>query len=248
MSILSSLFRKKKPNLTPDTSFANQQDLFHTGQLRDLTKRRLGGQDLGFGEDFLSKSSSAPIASREARFNEQEMPFLNSQLSSRGLSRSAGPNLATDVLGRASQNKERDINNIVSELFMMNEAQKKADFGQALQQANTMQGQEQQMLSEKASASERLANATAAQQNKFQDQDRAQAGGMLQAAGLAASGPLGMGLDSILNGLGVGKMFNNNSLISGTAKSYNAASPKTMTIDDLKGNDIQSLLRLLEQL
>src|SRR3990167_7870549 len=124
MSWLSSFFKSKKPNLTPDISFQTPSQISPGlyNPMSELAKRRiqagLTGEEtpgVGFGKDFLSRTTNAPIASREARFREQEVPFLSSQLSSRGLARSAGPGLATDVLNRASLQKERDINDLLSQ-------------------------------------------------------------------------------------------------------------------------------------
>lgn len=162
MGLFSSIFGKKtKTNLTPEFDQPAQENLFFTQggtdhNLRDLVSQRLfHGEGLGFGPDFLSKATNPAIASREARFNETELPQLSSQLSARGLARSAGPNLATDVLTRAGQNKERDINDLLSQFYVLNEQQKKSDFGQALGEANLLQGQQAQLLANRASASER---------------------------------------------------------------------------------------------
>jgi len=156
--------KKKKVNLTPDIPYASQEQLFFTSpnaskegySLKDFAAKRIKGEGLGFGEDFLDRSTSAPIKSREARFRENELPAINSQLSARGLARSAGPNLATDVLARAEAGKERDINDLISQFYVLNERQKKSDQSEGLRLAESLQGEQRGMLDNMAAASERL--------------------------------------------------------------------------------------------
>ena len=151
--------KRSKPNLTQNYQAppsASSAPLF--GGLKRLAERRLGGQDLGFGEDYLNKATNAPIASREARFNEIELPQLSSQLSSRGLARSAGPNLATDVLTRAGQNKERDINDLLAQFYQLNQVQRKADVTEGIRvgdQLNTQYLNQGNQSSSQFNAAER---------------------------------------------------------------------------------------------
>lgn len=154
-----------KPNLTPDVQQPDQNNLYYTNQLRQNTQDRLNGQNLGFGPDFLSKTTNPAIAGIEANFQNKTVPFMASQLASRGISRSVGPNLASDTMMQAENQKNRDIANLQSQFYLLDQQQRKADYGQALGEANTMQGQQADMLTNKANASERLANATAAQTN-----------------------------------------------------------------------------------
>ena len=208
MSLLSSLFRTKKVNLTPDIRRPTQDELEFTPQLRQFAKSRIAGENLGFGDGFVDKATSAPIKSREARFRDYEMPQISSQLSSRGLARSAGPNLATDVISRATSQKERDINDLVSQFFVLNEGQKKTDQSQALNLAQNMNVQQAGMKENEAAASERLVNATAADARARETRDTGLAGNILQAGAQLVAGPSGMalggGVTNLLNGMGLG--------------------------------------------
>lgn len=194
-----SIFKsKKKPNLTPSIVPMDYGNLYHTPELRQFASDRISGKTAGFGDDYVSKTANPVIASREARFNEIEMPQLNSQLSSRGLARSAGPNLATDVITRAGQQKERDVNEIMAQFYQLNEAQKKRDVTEGVGVAQNSQGQQERMQAAQAAESRRQIEQTAAQQRAYEDMDRGnldKIGALLMSAGSGAiSGGFGMNL------------------------------------------------------
>lgn len=181
MGLFSIFSKKSKPNLTPDVAMPKLDDLPFTNNdasargysLRDFAANRISGKTpVGFGEDFLSRTTNAPIASREARFTNQEMPFINSQLSARGVGRSAGRGLATDVVNQASLQKERDIQDLLSQFYLMNELQKKTDMTQALNLAKDINVQAGNLETNRASASERLSERTADQTNLRNEQSR----------------------------------------------------------------------------
>lgn len=206
MSWLSSIFKKPKPNLTPDVQQPSQEDLAFTPKLRDITRRRLDGQDLGFGEDFVSRQSSPGIAQIDANFKERTLPTLSNEASKRGIARSS---IATDQIGRADQQRNRDIQETVARFQYLNELQKKQDFGQALDQSNNMQNQQAGLLGRRADASERLADKTAAQQNQRQLDNQAMLGrGLEFGAPLLASvaAPIGGGIESLLQKAGLGNV------------------------------------------
>ena len=171
---LSIFKKKKKSNLSPETQYPSMGQLGFTEPLAQFAKKRLAGEGVGFGDEFVSRSANPVIQSREARFREEELPFIGSQLSSRGLARSAGPNLATDVLTRASQSKERDINETLANLYQANELQKKRDITEGLGTAERFQNLEANLLTGRAGASERLQDKTVEQSNSYEKQDRAQ--------------------------------------------------------------------------
>jgi hypothetical protein len=89
-----------------------------TKDLNELIRR---GMTEGYGKDFVGRTTSPLTAQREARFQRQELPFLESQMSSRGLSRSS---IAGREIGELSQQKERDINEMIARAVMANEAEK----------------------------------------------------------------------------------------------------------------------------
>jgi len=127
MSLLSNLFKSsKKVNLTPDIPRPTQEQLYFTPSYRNLVDRRVNkGLDLGYGDDFVSKSANPAIANLENSFQQKTMPFLSSELSKRGVARSAGAGLATDVLGKAEHQKNLDVNELISKFYTLNEAHKK---------------------------------------------------------------------------------------------------------------------------
>lgn len=144
---LSKLFNRKKRPSPIDISKGEQEldvsKVFGVPLLRDLVTQRLGaGQGLGFGADFLDRAASAPIKQIEARQREITEPYLSSELSKRGVARSVGPGLATDVMTRARQSSERDIGELLSRFYVLNEAQKKGDVSEAINVAQGLGTQE----------------------------------------------------------------------------------------------------------
>lgn len=181
MSILSSLFKKKKPSLTPDVTplMPSQINPKQYNSLQDLSLKYQAGP--GFGDDFMSKTSNPSIKASTDYFNDYTMPKLSSALSARGVNRSVGPGLASDVISRAGKEQQNYVDEILAQNYRLNEIQKKNDvqFGANLGQ-NILSG-DVQAQQHQASASERLANATAAQQMGFYNQDRQMAGNLVTA-------------------------------------------------------------------
>ena len=241
MALFGFLGKKAKPNLTPDVKYPNQEDLYATPKLRDLFSKRMNGEGLGFGDDFVSKTTNPVIAQREARFKEQDMPFLSSQLSARGVGRSGGAGLATDVVNKASLQKSRDIDEIFAQMYKLNEAQKKSDTSEAINLGSNMNAQQKGMLDNQAAASERLANATASQQinrEQYDDKGYAQGLGLLMSLGSGMMGASGSGIGTPMAGggtfagnqpgIGATSMYGMNNIPQGfqapafTAPSFNA--------------------------
>lgn len=205
MALFGLFGKKSKPNLTPDISYPTQEQLYFTRpnsgtDLRTIAEERLfQGKGLGFGEDFVSRTANPVIKQREARFNEQDLPFISSQLSARGVGRSGGTGLATDIVNRANVQKNRDIDEIYADMYKLNKAQEKQDFGQALNLAQYLQDQQLGMKNNQAAASERLTNATANQQlqrQKETDQGLLQFGSLLAAP---FTGGKSLAMPSMLN-------------------------------------------------
>lgn len=101
-------------------------------QLTDLLSERMAGQSVGFGDDFVSRTTDPAIATRDARYNEFEKPQISAELSARGMGRST---LAGDLIRRSFQDKERDISNILSERYLQNEMQKREEINAAIPQS-----------------------------------------------------------------------------------------------------------------
>lgn len=92
--------------------------------LAGLRGEGVGPSQIGFGPQFVSKTTSPLVASRQARFETEELPTLSGELSARGVGRST---IAGREIGRVSARKERDINEIIGQAILLNEQQKKID-------------------------------------------------------------------------------------------------------------------------
>lgn len=131
-----------------------------TKTLNDMVLAALQrGEGLGYGEDFVNKTTSPLVAQREARFTNQELPFMEGEYSGRGLGRST---LAARDIGQASAQKERDINEVMANAILMNEQQKKADLARNQQAALTLgqleTGQQGLAAGEEASRNQQIAS------------------------------------------------------------------------------------------
>jgi len=87
--------------------------------VNEAIKRAMAGQ--GYDPEFISRTTSPVIAEREARFQQQELPFIGSELSGRGLGRST---IGVEQTRRAFGQKERDINQVLAEAYRANELEK----------------------------------------------------------------------------------------------------------------------------
>lgn len=181
MSLLSSLFKSsKKPNMTPDITPPDFNQSQFTVPLGKLAQQRIQagttGLDMpgvGFGEDFVNKSTN-PIADQMRRnFKQETLPSLSSQASARGIGHS---NLALKTIGQQESNVEGDINALMAKFYTLNEAQKKSDIFEGIGLGQQQQGAELEQKNVQANASERLANATAANSMQRQSVDQANAG------------------------------------------------------------------------
>ena len=173
--------KKSKPNLTQafrEIPQATSAPLF--GTLEDFSRRRIKGEDGGFGEDFVSLANPA-IASRKARFRDETLPEIGSQLSSRGVARSAGKGLATDIIGREERTMQRDVDELLSQFDYLNRVQKKQDVTEGVnvgQNLNTQFLNQGTAAAEAFNAAERgntertVGQATARNQRADQMQDR----------------------------------------------------------------------------
>lgn len=181
-------FGKKKVNETPSIPMPTQDQLTLTKNLRDYALTGAGFEGKGYGEGFLSKATNPVIANKEAMYREQTLPGINNQLSARGVARSAGSGLATDMINRAEQAKNRDIDELMSKFYVLNEQAKKADQTQMLGTATGLQDQEAAMLADRAQASERQAIRDTSQNNAFNAQQDANLNRTVSAALGAVTG------------------------------------------------------------
>lgn len=212
MSLLSSLFKgSRKVNLTPDVVPLMPQEINPEmyGNLSTLAKRRIQagitGEEtpgVGFGPDFVSKTTNPVADSMRRNYRQFTAPATASAYSSRGLGRSS---LAANELGRQEGDVESNVGNLMAQFYQLNEAQKKNDIATGINTGSTILSNDVGAQHDIASASERLANATAADARYRESADNAKAQQLGQAAvalgaapftggaSLAAFGVSGMG-------------------------------------------------------
>lgn len=164
--------KKDKPNLAPSSIPPSLDNLDQTTNLRDLVKRRMvNGQDLGYGDDFVSKTTNPAIAKIDSDFQNKTLPRISSEASKRGIARSS---ITTDQIGKAEADKNLNTDNMVAEFYKLNEMQKKADFGQALGVSENLQNQDASLQTARADAAANQVgrNVTAANLNNANDLKR----------------------------------------------------------------------------
>ena len=171
--------KRHKPNLTPSFGYPEQKNLFFQSDdakqggysLRELAKSRIkAGQTgeitpgIGYGSDFVSRTANPAIAKLDARFRESTVPRISSEASKRGLGRST---LVTNEIGRASQEVDRDVADLVSKFYQLNKMQEKTDINQGISLGQDLDTQERSMLSDQAAASERQVGRNIVQDDKY---------------------------------------------------------------------------------
>jgi len=212
MGLFSFLTGKtKKTNLTPAEDYPSQESLYFTNpsatsrgyNLRDFAAKRIRGENLGFGDDFVNRQSSPGIEQIDANFKNRTMPTLSSEASKRGLARSS---IIQDQIRQADLQRNRDVDSMVAEFQKLNEMQKKTDQQNAVQLASGLQDQERSILADRAAASERQVGRNIAG-DQYQDASKARAGGnIMSAIGTLVGGPVGGSISSFGGGGGVGQM------------------------------------------
>lgn len=239
MSLLSSLFKSsKKVNLTPSTTplMPVQINPKKYGELSELSSRYMQGP--GFSSDFVEKSGNPQAQRMRADFQNYTSPFLSSQASARGLGRST---LALDQQRRGFQETESNIDQLMADLYKLNEAQKKSDtqFGANLGQ-NILSGDIGQQ-NQIAAASERLANATAADARGRETADKATSGNLLGAStmiGAPILAPLGGAIGGAMGSLGLGGLARTlapfGEALSGAATQIGTRTLNNYTNDDFE--------------
>lgn len=128
MGFFSDLFGQKKKRDLNLGNIRPYQSLTEIPTGAAVNTRILGalnqGKDIGFGEDFVKRSTSPFVASREARWEGTEKPEMRAAASSRGLGRST---LAQREEIRGVGARERDINEMMAQAYVTEEMQKKSD-------------------------------------------------------------------------------------------------------------------------
>lgn len=133
----------RKPEI-PGLDMPKSLTDFPTGDT--LNKRILAalnqGQNIGFPEGYVDKSTSPFVASRESGFRNKELPFINEQFGARGLSRST---LAARGVNDAFAQKERDINELIANAYLQDLTQRKTDTARYEGLAGDFAGKEAQL-------------------------------------------------------------------------------------------------------
>lgn len=259
MGLFGSLFGKKsKPNLTPDISMPTQEQLYFTSgdaekggySLRDFAARGIKGEGLGFGEDYLSKTTNPAIAQIDANFKNRTLPTISNEASKRGLARSS---IVTDQIGQADLQRGRDISSMVADFYNLNEMQKKTDQSQALGLAGQLQNQQQAMKTNQAMASERLNERTANQQNVRNAESAGMWDNIGAGIGTLIGGPVGGmmggggggGIASALSSFGFGNMGagGSNAMQVGRAGALSQNPVRTQTLQSMNSNQLDQLIR-----
>jgi len=135
---------EEKPDTSAITSaarpFQSLSEIPMGSTLNDIIMKALKeGKGVGFSPEYAEKTTSPLVASRKASWKETELPFLQSSLAGRGISRST---LGARDVGRAEASKERDINEIMGQAYKENEAQKKIDQSKYETMGQSFMGQE----------------------------------------------------------------------------------------------------------
>ncbi len=112
-------------------------DLPHYLNLKQAAEDRISGKVAGFGDDFVGKATNPAIANIDANFQNRTLPTISSEASKRGLGRSS---IVQDQIGQADQQRNRDINSLISQFTVMNEQQKKKDFSEGVGIAEGQRG------------------------------------------------------------------------------------------------------------
>lgn len=210
MSLFGSLFKTKKVNQATPQPFRTYSDAPLNEPLSLLAKKRINAGltgnipddgSIGFGPDFVSKTTNPAIAQRNAQFTQQEMPFISSQLSARGVGRSGGAGLATDIVNKASEQKNRDVDEIFAKMFQLNKAQEKADISEGIGLGKNLDDSYIAQENQKSSAAERQVSATNADARAREARDAQLSGNILQAGAQLAVPMLG-GMSGMFGGLG----------------------------------------------
>ncbi len=247
MSLFSSLFSSSKktnltPSITPQMPSQINPDMY--ASLSNLAKNYQNGVGTGFGADYVDKNVNPVAASMRRNYQNVTAPTINSNYSSRGLGNSS---LAANAQGLAEGNVESDIGNLMAQFYQLNEAQKKTDQNTGISLGQNILSGDISQANNQASASERLANATAAQNNYAQGVDQQRAGNIANTAGQLGGQLFSMGQ--------VGSPPQSNPLIGnqpgiGATSTYGAGNiPQGMPLQTNiagvgSGAKIQSLLKL----
>jgi len=131
-------YQKRKPNISP-VGLKGYTDTATGGALNQRILAALNqGQNIGFGEDYVNRSTSPAVAQLRADLPNQ-IRDIQGYYSGMGLGRSTP---AAQQQGEFRAQHARDINQLLADAYMQNELQKKTDIGRYENLANTVAGQD----------------------------------------------------------------------------------------------------------
>lgn len=116
-------------------------------KLRQTLEERLAGRGVGFRPEVLEATTAPYATARREGFKKYEVPAISAAASARGLGRSTIP---VSQIRLSSQEAERDIEQRVSDVTMMNEQQIRQEINTALEQYKQFTGAELASQQEKA--------------------------------------------------------------------------------------------------
>lgn len=172
------------------------------GQLwSDKLTERLAGKNVGFSREVMDRNTAPFAQARMAGVTNYEAPAISAAASARGLGRSTIP---VNRIALSTQEASRDIEQRIADIEMKNEAQKRQEINQALQDIGTFTGQESNQRTIRSGFDygefNRINNARAARDQE----DIAGAGRTMQllatAVGGAVGGPAGAMIGSQIGG------------------------------------------------
>ena len=231
--------KREKPNLVSPVARPQAGSLSQNATLRRIAQERLNsGTGLGFGEDFVNKSGNPQAQRMRQDFLKYTDPYISNQASSMGLGRS---NLALNRKALSAQENESNIDQMMADFYKMNEVQKKADYGQALQLGQNLDTQEAGLLSNAAAEGERVRDLTVGQSNARNAQADKMQGQTIQALGSLVGMVPGMGgVGTAFGALGGGGGNDVMSLLQKFGLGTKPPGPKTKTLSDDEWDELSS--------
>lgn len=143
MGMFDWLFGKKKEvpiqtKYTGPLPYTSQTDFPVGKALNDLILSGLSGKNWGYGEDFVNRTTSPMVRHLQSKWPDTQKEIQDAY-SARGLGRSTP--VARDI-GKAAEERDMNINDILAQAYMINEQQKKTDEQNALGRGQAFSGQE----------------------------------------------------------------------------------------------------------
>lgn len=207
MSWLSSLFspsQKRDTTYTGTKPVTTLQSVTGGPEYYNAISRRLGGQDVGYGDEFANQASNPIIKRMQSNFKSYELPELYSELSASGRRRSSG---GFDQIRRAYQEQGLAEGDVYSGLYRENEGVKRKEISDALARMGAYAADEANLVGQRADFDMGDYKNQLSQANSQKQEGNAAFGRLL---GTAALGIQGIGGMSGMGGGGGTSMMSQN--------------------------------------